>query len=192
MNRQLFFSLPYFSFCTSIFVLWFPHFSLFHLPQSDVSLWKMKLHEEITDKLTRTVLATVRNSRHFSFHMLSPSFWIIIHMLRITKSCTWSWGTEQLNSQPGAWLINQLITYLQPYTSCGTLPFLQTLCITLNCSLHLALLQEIPYLNRPPYRFYMQPLFKLNIRFCGQTSPSFRSLCSLQMNFILPKFYTQY
>ena len=70
--------------------------------------------------------------------------------------------------------------------------FANSVCITLNCSLHLALLQEIPYLNRPPYRFYMQPLFKLNIRFCGQTSPSFRSLCSLQMNFILPKFYTQY
>ena len=37
-----------------------------------------------------------------------------------------------------------------------------------------------------------EPLFKLNIRFSSQTSPSFISLCSLQINFILPKFYTQY
>ena len=27
------------------------------MPQSDVSLWKMKLYEEITDELTRVVLA---------------------------------------------------------------------------------------------------------------------------------------
>ena len=35
----------------------FPHFRIFHLPQSDVSVWKMKLHKEITDELTKVVLA---------------------------------------------------------------------------------------------------------------------------------------
>ena len=32
-ERQLFFSLPYFGFRTSVSVLRFPHFSVFHLPQ---------------------------------------------------------------------------------------------------------------------------------------------------------------
>ena len=67
---------------------------------------------------TRVVLATVisiaqnfQQGRAPYFHMLSPSFRTIIHRLRIIKSCTWSLGREQLNSQPGVWLMNQLIIH---------------------------------------------------------------------------------
>ena len=55
------------------------------------------MHEETTHELTRAVLATVaqklqqeKNSRkgHFSFHVMSPSFWTIVLRLRIMRECS--------------------------------------------------------------------------------------------------------
>ena len=77
----------------------------------------MKLHEKTTDELT----GSPGYSDLCSPELPAGKGFLLPHAVSIfpdnypqaIKSCTWSLGTEQFNSQPGAWLINQLITHRQ-------------------------------------------------------------------------------
>ena len=91
--------------------------------QSDISLWKMKLHEESTDKLTRAVLAIVI----FVAQKLQQERALLFpHVVSVfLENCPQAKDNEELYLELGdgtvkfsaRWLMNQLITYLQPYMS---------------------------------------------------------------------------
>ena len=96
-----------------------PHLQL----QSDISLWKMKLHEKSTDELTKAVLATVI----FVAQKLQQERALLLpHVVSVfLDNCPQAKDNEELYLELGdgtvkfsaRWLMNQLITYLQPYMS---------------------------------------------------------------------------
>ena len=91
--------------------------------QSDISLWKMKLHEESTDELTRAVLVTVI----FVAQKLQQERALLLpHAVSVfLDNCPQAKDNKELYLELGdgtvkfsaRWLMNQLITYLQPYMS---------------------------------------------------------------------------
>ena len=96
-----------------------PHLEL----QSDISLWKMKLQEETTDKLTRAVLATVifvaQRFQQERALLLPHAVSVFLDNYPRAKDNEELYlelgdGTVKFSAR---WLMNQLITYLQPYMS---------------------------------------------------------------------------